>query len=162
MKRAVGEMLDMQVAKLLEDKEKIQKELHKIKEENRKLKHIISYGNISTLSTLIDQYMDYSRTHLRKIATEIQLTDYEKESTEKVMELIEHLDYVKMELHKLIAVSEEGLVIHNENLKADVKMARELIPELESLIQLHIDAAKSGDLKKVLEDFVKKFQKFFK
>ena len=58
---------------LLEDKEKIQKELHKIKEENRKLKHIISYGNISTLSTLIDQYMDYSRTHLKKIATEIQL-----------------------------------------------------------------------------------------
>lgn len=162
MKKAVGEMSDFQIAKLLEDNEKIQKELHKVREENRKLKHIISYGNISTLSTLIDQYMDYSRAHLKKIATEIQLTDYEKDSAEKVMELIEHLDYVKMELHKLIAVSEEGLVIHNENLKADVKMARELIPELESIIQLHIDSARSGELKAILEDFVQKFQKFFK
>ena len=90
------------------------------------------------------------------------MTDYEKDSAEKVMELIEHLDYVKMELHKLIAVSEEGLVIHNENLKADVKMARELIPELESIIQLHIDSTRSGELKAILEDFVQKFQKFFK
>ena len=47
MKKAVGEMSDFQIAKLLEDNEKIQKELHKVREENRKLKHIISYGNIS-------------------------------------------------------------------------------------------------------------------
>ena len=38
--------------------QKLQKELRKMREENVKLKHIISYGNISTLSTLIEQYMD--------------------------------------------------------------------------------------------------------
>lgn len=53
-------------------------------------------------------------------------------------------------------------MIHNENLKADVKMARELIPELESITQLHIDSTRSGELKAILEDFVQKFQKFFK
>ena len=58
-----------------EDKEKLKRELKRLKEENRKLKHIISYGNISTLETLVDQYMDYSRIHLKKIAVEIQLTN---------------------------------------------------------------------------------------
>ena len=80
-------------------------------EENRKLKHIISYGNILTLETLIDQYMDYSRIYLKKIAIEIQLTDYEQSGTDKVIELIElieHLECLKEKLHKLIAMSEEG------------------------------------------------------
>ena len=67
--------------KLREDNERIKKELRKIREENVKLKHIIAYGNISTLETLIEQYMDYSRIHLKKIAIEIHLTDYEKNST---------------------------------------------------------------------------------
>jgi len=40
----------------IEDKEKLKRELKRVKEENRKLKHIISYGNISTLETLVDQY----------------------------------------------------------------------------------------------------------
>lgn len=34
--------------------EKLQRELRRVREENRKLKHIIAYGNISTLGTLID------------------------------------------------------------------------------------------------------------
>lgn len=77
-----------------EDSEKLRRELKRVREENRKLKHIISYGNISTLETLIDQYMDYSRIYLKKIAIEIQLTDYEQSGTDKVMELIEHLEDV--------------------------------------------------------------------
>ena len=61
-----------------------------------------------TLETLIDQYMDYSRIYLKKIAIEIQLTDYEQSGTDKVIELIEHLECLKEKLHKLIAMSEEG------------------------------------------------------
>ncbi|MBQ3444149.1 MAG: hypothetical protein IJG33_12995, partial [Selenomonadaceae bacterium] len=79
-----------QDVEFLEDSEKLRRELKRVREENRKLKHIISYGNISTLETLIDQYMDYSRIYLKKIAIEIQLTDYEQSGTDKVMELIEH------------------------------------------------------------------------
>lgn len=160
MSNILCEQTNFQVEHLLEINEKINKELSRVKAENRKLKHIISYGNMSTLSTLVDQYMDYSRVHLKKIATEIQLSDYEEESTFQVLALIEHLDYVKMELHKLIAVGEEGMVIHNENLKTDVRIARELIPELESIIQLHINSDESGELKAILTDFSLKFKKF--
>lgn len=144
---------------LLEDNEKLKRELKRVREENRKLKHIISYGNISTLETLIDQYMDYSRIHLKKIALEIQLTDYEKSGTDKVMELIEHLECIKEELHKLIAISEEGAVAYNDSLRHDVKMAREMIPKLEEIVQLHIDSRKSAELEKVLTDFARKIKK---
>lgn len=142
---------------LLEDNEKLKRELKRVREENRKLKHI--NGNISTLETLIDQYMDYSRIHLKKIALEIQLTDYEKSGTDKVMELIEHLECIKEELHKLIAVSEEGAVAHNDILRHDVKIAREMIPKLEEIVQLHIDSQKSAELEKVLTDFARKIKK---
>lgn len=145
----------------IEDKEKLKRELKRVKEENRKLKHIISYGNISTLETLVDQYMDYSRIHLKKIAVEIQLTEYEKSGVEKVMELIEHLECIKDELHKLIAVGEEGAVVHNNCLKHDVKIARELIPKFEEIIRLHIDSSKSVELEKILTEFAKKIKRYF-
>ena len=142
-----------------EDSEKLRRELKRVREENRKLKHIISYGNISTLTTLIDQYMDYSRIHLKKIALEIQLTDYEKSNMDKVMELIEHLECIKEELHKLIAISEEGAVVHDDSLRHDVRIARELIPKLENVIQLHIDSSKSAELEQVLTEFARQFRK---
>lgn len=66
------------------------------------------------------------------------------------MELIEHLECLKEELHKLIAISEEGAVAHNERLRHDVKIARELVPELENIIQLHIDSNKSIEFGKNL------------
>lgn len=103
--------------------------------------------------------MDYSRIHLKKIAQEIQLTDYEKSETDKVMELIEHLECIKEELHKLIAISEEGAVAHNNSLRHDVRIARELIPKLENIIQLHIDSSKSEELEQLLTDFARRFKK---
>jgi sulfur transfer protein SufE len=141
--------------------EKLRRELKRVREENRKLKHIITYGNMLTLETLIDQYMDYSRVHLKKIALEIQLTDYEKGGTAKVMELIEHLEYIKEELYKLIEIGEEGEIIDNESLKHDVRIARELIPKLESIIQLQIDKKQSEEMEKILTEFVQRFRKCF-
>ena len=142
-----------------EETEKLKKELKKIKEENRKLKHIISYGNISTLETLIDQYMDYSRIHLKKIAIEINLTEYEKKGTDKVIELIEHLEHVKEELHKLIGISEEGAAAHDDSLRRDVKMAREIVPALEHIIQLQMNTKKSAELEELLTEFGQKLKK---
>ena len=147
--------------KNVSETEKLRRELKRVREENRKLKHIISYGNISTLETLIDQYMDSSRMYLKKIAIEIQLTDYEKTGTDKVMELIEHLEHIKEELYKLIEISEEGEVIHNDSLRHDIKMARELIPKLENIVQLHIDRKKSAEIEKVLAEFAQRFRKCF-
>lgn len=156
---SVTKQRSFQEVEFLEDNEKLRRELKRVREENRKLKHIISYGNISTLATLIDQYMDYSRVHLKKIALEIQLTDYEKSNMDKVMELIEHLECIKEELHKLIELSEEGSVVHNDSLRHDVKIARELIPKLENIIQLKIDSRKSAELEQVLTEFARQFRK---
>ena len=142
-----------------DETEKLMRELKRVREENRKLKHIISYGNMSTLETLIDQYMDYSRIHLKKIALEIQLTDYEKSGTDKVIELIEHLEYIKEELYKLIEISEEGAVAHNDSLRHDVKMAHELIPKLENIIQLQVDEKRSEEMEEVLAEFVQRLKK---
>ena len=150
-----------QMQKLQEDNDRIKKELRKIREENVKLKHIISYGNISTLSTLIEQYMDYSRIHLKKIVMEIHMTDYERDSTEKVMELIEHLSYIENELHKMIAMKEEGRASDNEDLKMGVKIAREMLPRLEQIIHLKIDRSKSEELAEILTEFAPRLKKCF-
>jgi len=147
--------------KNVSETEKLRRELKRVREENRKLKHIISYGNMSTLETLVDQYMDSSRMYLKKIAIEIQLTDYEKSGTDKVMELIENLEHIKKELYKLIEISEEGEVIHNDSLRHDIKMARELIPKLENIVQLHIDRKKSAEIEKELTEFAQRFKKCF-
>jgi hypothetical protein len=156
-KELVQQSLQMQ--NLQKDNEKIRKELRKIREENVKLKQIIAYGNISTLETLIEQYMDYSRIYLKKIAMEIHITDYEKDSTEKVLELIEHLEHIENELHKMIEMKEEGRVADNENLRKNVKIAREMLPRLEQIIHLKIDKEKSDELAKVLSEFAPKLRK---
>lgn len=150
-----------QMQKLKEANDRIQKELRKTQEENQKLKQIISYGNISTLETLIEQYMDYSRIYLKKIAVEIHITDYERGSTEKVLELIEHLEYIENELHQMIAMKEEGRVADNKNLRKGVRIAREMLPYLEKIIHLKIDRNKSEELSKVLIEFAPKLRKCF-
>ena len=141
--------------------DKLWRELRRVREENRKLKHIIAYGNISTLSTLVDQYMDYSRIHLKKIALEIEMTEYEEGSTEKVLELIEHFEYVENELYKMIAMKEEGMAASDENLRMDLKMAREMMPRMEQILHLEIDRNTSGELAEILKEFAQKLKKYF-
>ena len=46
---------DSSSIKFADEIERLRRELKKVREENRNLKHIISYGNMSTLETLIDQ-----------------------------------------------------------------------------------------------------------
>ena len=141
--------------------DKLWRELRRVREENRKLKHIISYGNISTLSTLVDQYMDYSRIHLKKIALEIEMTEYEEGSTAKVLELIEHFEYVENELYKMIAMNEEGMAASDENLRMDLKIAREMMPRMEQILHLEIDRNTSGELAEILKEFAQKLKKYF-
>lgn len=80
---------------------------------------------------------------------------------DKVMELVEHLEHIREELYKLIEISEEGEVVHNEGLRHDIKMARELIPKLENIVQLHIDRKKGAEIERVLAEFAQQFRKCF-
>ena len=55
--------------------EKLRRELKRVREENRKLKRIISYGKVSVLETLIEQYIGLS---VRLISiSDIPLINYE-------------------------------------------------------------------------------------
>lgn len=161
MSDCVMEVEKVSSVKISASNEKLQRELRRVREENRKLKKIISYGNISTLSTLVDQYMDYSRIHLKKIALEIEMTEYEEGSTEKVLELIEHFEYVENELYKMIAMNEEGMAASDENLRMDLKMAREMMPRMEQILHLEIDRNTSGELAEILKEFAQKLKKYF-
>ena len=99
----LGQLHTQDVRKLNNDK--LWRELKRVREENRKLKSIISYGNISTLSTLVDQYMDYSRIHLKKIVLEIQMTDYAQDSMEKVHFLRSHEIFFKLHQIELLSLA---------------------------------------------------------
>ena len=161
MSNSAFEVENVQSVKISVSNEKLKRELRRVREENRKLKHIIAYGNISTLSTLVDQYMDYSRIHLKKIALEIEMTEYEEGSTEKVLELIEHFEYVENELYKMIAMNEEGMAASDENLRMDLKIAREMMPRMEQILHLEIDRNTSGELAEILKEFAQKLKKYF-
>ena len=142
------------ITNLDKDVEKMKKDLIKSQEENLKLKHIISFGGISTLDTLVDQYMNSSRSQLKKIATEIVLTDFLPDTFNKVHQLIEHLDSVKLQLEYLIEIDEDGLLINNPPFKNDVKLAKSIIHILEILIHLEkFDENKSEKLQDILQSF---------
>ena len=105
MSNSAFEVENVQSVKISVSNEKLKRELRRVREENRKLKSIISYGNISTLSTLVDQYMDYSRIHLKKIVLEIQMTDYAQGSMEKVHFLRSHEIFFKLHQIELLSLA---------------------------------------------------------
>ena len=73
--------------------------------------------------------------------------------------LIEYLECGENELHKLIAMKEEGRPADNANLRKDIRITREMFPRLEQIIYLKIDVNKSGELAKVLTEFAPKLRK---
>ena len=138
----------------IDEFDKIKKQLKKTQDENHRLKSILSFGGISTLDTLVDQYMNSSRSQLKKIATEIVLTDFLPDTFNKVHQLIEHLDSVKLQLEYLIEIDEDGLLINNPPFKNDVKLAKSIIHILEILIHLEkFDENKSEKLQDILQSF---------
>lgn len=75
-------------------------DVEKLLHENRRLKEIIakqtrllSYGRVSNLSSLIDEYMMFSRTQLKKIDAELSLVNCFEDDAEKVTLFIEYLQH---------------------------------------------------------------------
>lgn len=122
--------------------ESLKKELETARKQNWELQKIISLGNISTLSTLIEQYLAFSQVQFKKIAQEIQLTDYSRDNVEKVIRLLEHLDYARKELHLFIDLHEEGIAGLNPHFQKCLFTATAVSRELEG-IGLLIDMTES-------------------
>ena len=99
------------------DYENLKKENRKLAKQCKRLLKLVSYGNITTLQSLIDDYMSNSRSELKKILGEIQLTDYGIEEMDAVRKLIDHLDTVRSELSSFLMIQEEGKFIEHPLLR---------------------------------------------
>lgn len=140
--------------------ESLKKELETTRKQNRELQKIISLGNISTLSTLIEQYLAFSQVQFKKIAQEIQLTDYSRDNVEKVIRLLEHLDYARKELHVFIDLHEEGIVGLNPHFQKCVFTATAISQELEGIgLLLDMSEEEAGELQRLLTDFSQGLEK---
>lgn len=140
--------------------ETLKKELETTRQQNLHLQKIISLGNISTLSTLIEQYLSFSQVQFKKIAQEIQLTDYSRDNVEKVIRLLEHLDYARKELHVFIDLHEEGIVGLNPHFQKCIFTATAISRELEEIgLLIDMSEEEAGEFHRLLTGFQQGLEK---
>ena len=138
----------------------LKKELETARKQNRELQKIISLGNISTLSTLIEQYLAFSQVQFKKIAQEIQLTDYSRDNVEKVIRLLEHLDYARKELHVFIDLHEEGIAGLNPHFQKCLFTATAVSRELEGIgLLIDMSEEEAEELHRLLTKFRQELEK---
>ena len=140
--------------------ETLKRELETTRRQYLHLQKIISLGNISTLSTLIEQYLSFSQVQFKKIAQEIQLTDYSRDNVEKVIRLLEHLDYARKELHVFIDLHEEGIVGLNPHFQKCIFAATAISRELEEIgLLIDMSEEEAGELHRLLTGFQQGLEK---
>ena len=140
--------------------ETLKKELETTRQQNLHLQKIISLGNISTLSTLIEHYLSFSQVQFKKIAQEIQLTDYSRDNVEKVIRLLEHLDYARKELHVFIDLHEDGIVGLNPHFQKCIFAATAISRELEEIgLLIDMSEEEAGELHRLLTGFQQGLEK---
>ena len=145
----------------MEEYEALKKDLKTAQKENQKLQKIISLGSISTLSTLIDQYLAFSQAHFRKIAREIQLTDYSRDNVEKVIRLLDHLEYARKELHVFIDLHEEGIAGLHPRFQSCLFTGTAIVHDLERLgTLLDMSEEQTVELQEMLREFQYVLEKF--
>ena len=83
--------------------------LRQLETRTKKLQKIVDLGNISGLQTLIEQYVLFSRTQLKKISLEMQFSEYGDVESKIIEEFVEYLDHIRSELHNLILFQEKNL-----------------------------------------------------
>lgn len=76
--------------------------LKKLEADYKKLLAIVQYGNISTVSSLIDAYKTNSKKYLDQLTRELQFYLASAEEHQKLIEFIEYLNYTKTELQKFL------------------------------------------------------------
>ena len=96
----------------------IKKELRKAQQELNKYRKILTYGNVSTLETLIDDYLALSKTHLKRIVKEINLADGTSAEIRDTLQLIAFFDTMRTQLYDFVAIHDEGRMLLNPSLRA--------------------------------------------
>lgn len=111
-------MMTRTVVKPPDDYNSIIKKGQRLEDDNLKLKKIIAYGNINTLEMLIEKYTSESKPMLKRIATEIQLTNYDNSQVKNLYDFIDYLVFVADELSSFLSIHEEGRFVVSPKLRA--------------------------------------------
>lgn len=76
--------------------------LKKLESDYNKLLAIVKYGNISTVSSLIDEYKNISKKYLINLTRELQYYFASAEERQELIEFILYLQYTEKELKKFL------------------------------------------------------------
>lgn len=90
------------------DYEQLKKNNRLLQQRCKNYENLLSAGNISSLDTLIDSFINSSKTKLKKIVTEIKLNEFSQSTNKQVEYFISYLDFIRNELNSFINISELG------------------------------------------------------
>jgi len=82
------------------------KRLKKLELDCKKLETIIKYGNISTVSSIIDDYKSVSKKLLEQLTRELQFYLASAEEREDLLDFLAYLRYTEQELKKFLLTEE--------------------------------------------------------
>lgn len=137
-----------------DDYQALRKNFKRLQDNYDKLKQLIAFGNINTLDYLIDEYTSKSRSMLKRISVEIQLTNYDSSQIKKISDLIDYLEYVSEELASFISIHEEGKFVLSPKLRACNMSAKKICKRLGKKNALApIPKERLEDFQEVLENF---------
>jgi len=146
-----------------EDYNNVMRNGQRLMDENLKLQKIIAYGNINTLEMLIEEYTSKSKPMLKRIATEIQLTNYDTDQIKNIYEFIGYLDYVRDELASFVSIHEEGRFVLSPKLRACQTAADNIRKKLgKKNAILKIAPEQQDDFHQTLLNFLNALDAFFK
>lgn len=82
--------------------------LKKLEADYAKLLAIVQYGNISTVSTLVEAYKASSKKYLINLTRELQFYLASAEERQQLIDFISYLEHVQNELKKFLLDDKEG------------------------------------------------------
>lgn len=112
------------------DYECLKRENRKMELQIQKYRQLLTIGEMSSLSQLIDQYIESSKKQLKKLSAEIHMTNFDKVHIQQVLYLIDHLSGVQKELCAAIAMYAAGKCESNslyEKIDADIRQINAML-----------------------------------
>lgn len=112
------------------DYESLKRENRKMELQIRKYRQLLTIGEMSSLSQLIDQYIENSKKQLKKLSAEIHMTNFDKTHIQQVICLIDYLNAAQQELCTAISMYATGKRARNplyEKIEADIRQINAML-----------------------------------
>lgn len=82
--------------------------LREMEKRNKELEKIIEYGNISTVSSIINEFKNSSAIQLERLSRELQFYSVCEEEYEDLLEFINYIEKVEKELKNFLFLQKDG------------------------------------------------------